>query len=157
MYDDLVQNKLSLKSLRGKLSAKFKRLNRGTSREDSALKIWETKKVNDRPKNNYIKKSCSHCGKSGHLNDDCWDLEKNKPKLEAYKAKQKRYNERRRNKKEGRNETAQMSSETNNKSDSESSGEIVLMATGANTPKKLIQERHYGSLIQAPHVIWDPA
>ena len=52
MYDDLVQNKLSLKSLRGKLSVKFKRLNRGTSREDSALKIWETKKVNDRP-NNY--------------------------------------------------------------------------------------------------------
>ena len=77
--------------------------------------------------------------------------------MEAYKAKQKRYNERRRNKKEGRNETVQMSSETNNQSDSESSGEIVLMATEGNTPKKMIQERHYGSLIQAPHVIWDPA
>ena len=72
---DLEDNALKLDDAMGILTAKFKRILKGSDTSDRALMVWDSKF------------ECRHCGKSGHRAENCWSKPENRSKMEDWKKK----------------------------------------------------------------------
>jgi hypothetical protein len=73
--ENLSSGTLSIATLKERIRARFQRLQKSSENKEEAIGLFAKKQ---------FKKSCTVCGKIGHKGDDCFTLEKNKEKKEAY-------------------------------------------------------------------------
>jgi hypothetical protein len=81
--EDLSRGNISLTMVKERIRARYKRLLKANSDEQEAIALMAKTQ---------FKKACTVCGKIGHKGADCFTLERNKDKKEAY---MKKINERR--------------------------------------------------------------
>ena len=125
--EDLSRGNISLTMVKERIRARYKRLLKANSDEQEAIALMAKTQ---------FKKACTVCGKIGHKGADCFTLEKNKDKKEAY---MKKLNERRNNKGNNRQNKGKgngPNSRTNNNKNDEAMAmttiddEMVLMTDG---------------------------
>ena len=125
--EDLSRGNISLTTVKERIRARYKRLLKTSSDEQDAIALMAKTQ---------FKKACTVCGKIGHKGADCFTLEKNKEKKEAY---MKKLNERRNNKGNNRQNKGKgngsNSRQNNNKNDEAMAmttidNEMVLMTDG---------------------------
>lgn len=110
--EELSGGDLTLPKLKERLRARFARIKRTKEESDEAVALMMSNK---------FKGACNVCGKIGHKGADCWTLDKNKSKKEAFFAKMKDIKLKKKNKHKSKEKGPDT---TNNSDDSE----IVLMA-----------------------------
>ncbi len=80
--EDLTKGNINLTTFKERIRAKYIRMQKANNSENAVALMMKTQ----------FKKACSICGKIGHKGSDCFTLERNKDKKEAYL---KKINERR--------------------------------------------------------------
>jgi hypothetical protein len=81
--EDLTRGNITLATVKERIRARYKRIIKANSDDQEAIALMAKTQ---------FKKACTVCGKIGHKGADCFTLEKNKDKKEAY---MKKMNERR--------------------------------------------------------------
>jgi hypothetical protein len=76
--EDLTRGNINLGTVKERIRARFKRIMKTNSDEQEAIALMVKTQ---------FKKACSICGKIGHKGADCFTLEKNKDKKEAFMKK----------------------------------------------------------------------
>lgn len=119
--EDLSRDKISLKTVKERIRARFTRLQKIMEDPDEAVALMMKSQ---------FKGACTVCGKIGHKGSDCFTLEKNKAKKEAYF---KKIDENRKKNKNNKGKWKNKGSQDNHKKKDDPSKtvyneEMVLMA-----------------------------
>ena len=119
--EDLSRGNINLNTVKERIRARFTRLQKLTDDPDEAVALMMKSQ---------FKGACTVCGKIGHKGSDCFTLEKNKAKKEAYF---KKMDENRKKKKNNKGKWRPKGSQSNNNKDDPSkttiyNEEMVLMA-----------------------------
>jgi hypothetical protein len=128
--EDLTRGNINLVTVKERIRARYKRLLKTNSDEQEAIALMAKAQ---------FKKACTVCGKIGHKGADCFTLEKNKDKKEAY---MKKLNERRNNKGNNRHNNKGKGNGPNNRQNNQRSDEAMAMTTIDNEMVLMTDSNH---------------
>ncbi len=128
--EDLTRGNINLVTVKERIRARYKRLLKTNSDEQEAIALMAKAQ---------FKKACTVCGKIGHKGADCFTLEKNKDKKDAY---MKKLNERRNNKGNNRHNNKGKGNGPNNRQNNQRSDEAMAMTTIDNEMVLMTDSNH---------------